>query len=77
MMSFSAVGGHLIAAHADDPNFVHQQHADQAWDVVWSRFFHPDSQTFMDFLSSYEPGQGLAHLPTADEVARQYPNPCG
>jgi hypothetical protein len=77
MMSFSAGEGLSIAAHADDPNVVHQQHADQAWDVVWSRFFQPDSQTFMDFLSSYEPGQELAHLPTADEVARQYPNPCG
>lgn len=31
----------------------------------------------MDYLSSYEPGKELAHLPTAEEVKRQYPNPCG
>ncbi|QEF98421.1 hypothetical protein Mal15_24730 [Stieleria maiorica] len=53
------------------------QRMGQAWEVVWGRFFHPDSQTFMDYLSSYEPGEELAHLPTAEEVGRQYPNPCG
>ncbi len=50
---------------------------DQAWQVAWSRFFQKDVQTFMDYLSSYEPGKELAHLPTAKEVGRQYPNPCG
>jgi hypothetical protein len=34
-------------------------------------------QTFGDYLSSYEKGKEQAHLPTADEVKRQYPNPCG
>jgi hypothetical protein len=50
---------------------------DQAWNVVWSRFFQKDVQTFGDYLSSYESGKELAHLPTAEEVRRQYPNPCG
>ncbi|KLU01163.1 putative transmembrane protein [Rhodopirellula islandica] len=50
---------------------------DQAWEVTWGRFFQEDVQTFADYLSSYEPGQELAHLPTAEEVQRQYPNPCG
>lgn len=50
---------------------------DQAWQVTWSRFFQKDVQTFMDYLSSYEPGKELAHLPNAEEVGRQYPNPCG
>lgn len=50
---------------------------DQAWAVTWDRFFQDDVQTFADYLSSYEPGQELAHLPTAEEVQRQYPNPCG
>jgi hypothetical protein len=49
----------------------------QAWEVSWSRFFHKDVETFMDYLSSYEPGKEQAHLPTAEEVKRQYPNPCG
>ncbi|QIF06177.1 hypothetical protein G5S37_26755 [Roseimicrobium sp. ORNL1] len=49
----------------------------EAWDVAWTRFFQKDVETFMDYLSSYEPGKEQAHLPTAEEVKRQYPNPCG
>lgn len=49
----------------------------QAWDAVWNRFYLDKVQTFADYLSSYEKGLGQSHLPTADEVKRQYPNPCG
>lgn len=54
-----------------------EQNIEQAWDVVWSRFYLPKVQTFGDYLSSYEKGREQGHLPTADEVKRQYPNPCG
>lgn len=50
---------------------------EQAWEVSWQRFYHPRTHLFYDYLSSYEPGRELAHLPTADEVARQHPNPYG
>lgn len=50
---------------------------EQAWDMVWSRFYLPKVQTFGDYLSTYEKGKEQAHLPMADEVRRQYPNPCG
>ncbi len=50
---------------------------DQAWSVAWVRFYSPKTDLFYDYLSSYEPGKELAHLPTADEVSRQYPNPYG
>jgi hypothetical protein len=53
------------------------QNIEQAWDVVWSRFYLPSVQTFGDYLSSYDKGKEQAHLPTAAEVKRQYPNPCG
>jgi len=49
----------------------------QAWDVSWKRFYLPQTKLFYDYLSSYEPGRELAHLPTAREIARQYPNECG
>jgi len=66
-------------------SFLHSQtHAEetaanieQAWGITWSRFYLPQVQTFGDYLSSYELGKEQAHLPTADEVKRQYPNPCG
>jgi hypothetical protein len=50
---------------------------DRAWDVTWSRFHLGRVQTFGDYLSSYETGKEQAHLPTAEEVKRQFPNPCG
>lgn len=49
----------------------------QAWDVTWSRFFLKSVNTFGDYLSSYESGKEQSHLPSAEEVKRQYPNPCG
>ncbi len=50
---------------------------ERAWDMVWTRFYLPQVQTFGDYLSRYEKGREQSHLPTADEVKRQYPNPCG
>lgn len=49
----------------------------QAWAVTWRRFYRPETDLFYDYLSSYEAGRELAHLPTADEVSRGYPNPYG
>ena len=49
----------------------------EAWDMTWGRFYLPQVQTFGDYLSSYDKGKEQAHLPTAEEVKRQYPNPCG
>ena len=74
-----------LAAHALFAFLCCQTHAqnasaqniEQAWHMVWSRFYLPKVQTFGDYLSSYEKGKEQAHLPTADEVKRQYPNPCG
>lgn len=53
------------------------ERAELAWQMAWSRFYCPSTCMFYDYLSSYEPGCELAHLPVPDEVHRQYPNPCG
>ena len=50
---------------------------EQAWDVTWRRFYLPRTHLFYDYLTSYEAGKELAHLPTPEEAARQYPNECG
>jgi len=69
--------------HSCEPTFADRTPAnlsrqmDRAWSVIWERFFIPEVQTFGDYLSSYQPGQEQQHLPTAEEVKRQYPNPCG
>lgn len=67
----------LSTTYAETPAPKLEDKIDEAWQVTWTRFFQKDVQTFMDYLSSYEPGKELAHLPTAAEVKRQYPNPCG
>jgi hypothetical protein len=67
--------GLTAAAPRESPESSLAARMDQAWEVSWGRFFHPGTKLFYDYLSSYEPGRELAHLPTADEVARQYPNP--
>jgi len=51
--------------------------AEQAWQVTWQRFYLPKTKLFYDYLTSYDAGKELAHLPTADEVKRQDPNECG
>ncbi len=48
-----------------------------AWEMGWKHFFRPETNLFYDWLSSYETGHELDHLPTSEEVRRQYPNPCG
>ncbi|MCF7784533.1 MAG: hypothetical protein K9N47_00345 [Prosthecobacter sp.] len=70
---FATIG----AIHAPAQDSVLSTQIAQAWDVTWSRFYLPQVQTFGDYLSSYEKGKEQAHLPTAEEVQRQYPNPCG
>jgi len=49
---------------------------EQAWETSWTRFYRSDTHLFYDYLTSYEDGKWLKHLPTAEEVKRQYPNEC-
>lgn len=64
-------------ASAQEPANPLPAQSEKAWEMTWKRFFHPKTEIFYDYLSSFEPGKELAHLPTAEEVKRQYPNPCG
>ncbi len=76
---FAAVGSLGIAQQGEvhPPDREISAQMDRVWEVTWSRFYLPKVQTFGDYLSSYEAGREQAHLPTAEEVKRQYPNPCG
>jgi len=50
---------------------------EQAWETTWTRFYRSDTHLFYDYLTSYDDGMELNHLPTADEIEREYPNECG
>ena len=73
LLPFALLAFHCGQTHAEEA----ATNIEQAWDMVWTRFYLPQVQTFGDYLSSYDQGKEQAHLPTADEVKRQYPNPCG
>lgn len=50
---------------------------EHAWALSWTHFFRPETNLFYDYLSSRSPDTCQAHLPTAEEIKRQYPNTCG
>lgn len=51
--------------------------ADRAWETGKARFFHPRTNLFYEFISSYDLEHRFDLLPTLEEIARQYPNPNG
>ena len=67
-----------ISAYSADNDAVKlEAKINRGWDLAWSRFFRAKTNLFYECLSSYEGGKEQNHLPSADEVKRQYPNPCG
>jgi len=71
---FANANGHSASPSSSDALAVKME---RLWELVWTRFYLPEVQTFGDYLSSYEAGKEQEHLPTAEEVRRQFPNPCG
>jgi hypothetical protein len=51
--------------------------AEQAWTVSWARYFRPETNLFYDHIFGKDPAHSQDHLPTVEEVQRNYPNPCG
>ncbi|MCL2744700.1 MAG: hypothetical protein FWE67_12695 [Planctomycetaceae bacterium] len=54
-----------------------QECADKAWDVSLKRFYSSETHQFYDYLTSYENGKELAHLPTPEEVKQLKPKITG
>ena len=50
---------------------------EQGWRFAWTMFYRPETNLFYDRVFSDDPAHTQDHLPTAEEVRRQYPNPCG
>lgn len=66
--SASAQGGAALAA----PDL--ERRMEKAWKVTWDRFYHARTNLFYDFITAYERGKGLAHLPVQAEISIQWPN---
>ena len=50
---------------------------EKAWVISWTRFYSEKTNLFYDYLSSYEKGKELEHLPDVEEVKMQKPNLMG
>ena len=51
----------VIPLIAWSASLCHAQNIEQAWDMVWSRFYLPQVQTFGDYLSNSEKTTGHTH----------------
>ncbi|MBQ9455469.1 MAG: hypothetical protein IJU53_07350 [Thermoguttaceae bacterium] len=67
-----------VSLFAEDEADVQAEAVERAlWDVSWERFFVPQTHTFYDYLTSWEPGQWQKHLPTPEEIQKNVPNEFG
>ena len=55
---------------------LHAQ-AEAIWDALWTRLYCPKTKLIYDCVTGDEPGHYHDCLPTPEEIARQFPNPCG
>lgn len=45
----------------------------EGWETAWSLFYAPQTHLFYDYISSYETGKSLHHLPTLEEMSLNIP----
>jgi hypothetical protein len=50
---------------------------EEAWNFIWEKLFLDETNLFYDYITSYEINKRFSHLPSAEEIKRQTPNPCG
>ncbi len=51
-----------------------ERQMEMAWTATWNRFYHAKTNLFYDFITSYDRGKGLSHLPVQAEISIQWPN---
>lgn len=75
-----AAVGTASGAESGQPAAEHKKlfdQAERAWKISWSRFYRAETSLFYDHISSTDPAKSQSHLPTVEEVRRQFPNPLG
>ena len=50
---------------------------DKAWNFVFDKLVHPNTNQIYDYRSSEDGDGAFRHLPTPEEMAKCIPNPCG
>ena len=49
----------------------------QGWDFVFNKLFNQKTKLIYEYVTDESENGAFAHLPTKEEIARHYPNPCG
>ena len=50
---------------------------DRAWDYIWGKLYYPETSLFYDYLTDHPTDPLCGYLPTPEEIAIEFPNPCG
>ena len=48
-----------------------------AWDFIFTKLYHKGAKLIYDYRTTEDDDGAFVHLPTKEEIARNYPNPCG
>ncbi len=75
--TIEATAQHVVKSSRSKNDRLLDKAMQSAWKVSWSRFYHPDTKLFYDFITSYRTGKHLSFLPTPEEAARRFPNDHG
>ena len=54
-----------------------QQSLECAWRQIHDILFHPGTGMVYDYVTSHDPNHRFDHLPSPEEIAAGFPNPCG
>ena len=60
----------------NDKSF-NQQSLEYAWRQIHDILFHPGTGMVYDYVTSHDPNHRFDHLPSPEEIAAGFPNPCG
>ena len=52
-------------------------HLEFLWNQILERLYHPGTELIYDYVTSRDPLRRFDHLPAPEEVAANFPNPCG
>ena len=47
------------------------------WNQLQNCLYHPEMELIYDYVTSRNPRHRFDHLPSPEEVAANFPNPCG
>lgn len=54
-----------------------EQNVQAGWDFIFNRLFCKKTKIIYDYVTTEDENGAIEHLPTKEEIKKNYPNPCG